>query len=111
MEFRELTDEQWGFIEPLLPPKAKMGRPRADDRKTMNGILYVLTTGCRWEDMPREYGSHKTAWRRHKELQEKGIWEKILREILNKGYEEKKVRLEEVALDSTTIEAKKGGRG
>jgi len=79
--FWELTDEQWSFIEPLLPPKAKTGRPRAGDRKSMNGILYVLTPGCQWQDMPRKYGSYKTAWRRHKELQEKGIWEKILREV------------------------------
>lgn len=47
MEFRELSQEQWEFITPLLPPKARTGRPRADDRKTLNGILYVLTTGCR----------------------------------------------------------------
>jgi transposase len=48
MEFRELSDEEWEVIKPLLPPKAKVGRPRADDRCIMNGILYVLITGCRW---------------------------------------------------------------
>jgi transposase len=48
MEFHELSDEEWEIIEPLLPPKAKVGRPRADDRMVLNGILYVLTTtGCR----------------------------------------------------------------
>jgi len=52
MEFRELSDEEWELIKPLLPPKAKTGRPRADDRRVLNGILYVLTTGCRWMDMP-----------------------------------------------------------
>ena len=39
----ELTDEQWERIRPLLPPPARTGRPRADDRK--NGILHVLRTG------------------------------------------------------------------
>ena len=33
MEFKEISDEQWQFIQPLLPPKARTGRPRADDRK------------------------------------------------------------------------------
>jgi transposase len=47
MAFKELRDEQWQFIQPPLPPKAHTGRPRADDRRTLNGILYVLTTGCR----------------------------------------------------------------
>ncbi len=67
MERKELTDEPWAWIEPLLPPKARTGRPRADDRKTLNGILYVLTTGCRWMDRPKAYGSYQTAWRRRKE--------------------------------------------
>src|SRR5690606_14032216 len=57
----ELTDEQWAVIEPLLPkPKPGPGRPPADPRKTLNGILYVLKTGCTWADMPRQYGSPTT---------------------------------------------------
>jgi transposase len=83
MGFQELTNEQWAFIEPLLPPKAKIGRPRVDDRKVINGILYVLVTGCRWCDIPRQYSAYPTAWRRHKELQEKTIWERIFRAFLD----------------------------
>jgi transposase len=50
---------------PLLPlPRKGRGRPRADGCQTLNGILYVLRTGCRWEDVPREYGSPATFWRR-----------------------------------------------
>ncbi len=46
MEFRELSDEEWEVVvKPLLPPR--VGRPRADDRMVLNGILYVLVTGCR----------------------------------------------------------------
>ncbi|MEM2405737.1 MAG: transposase [Candidatus Methanomethylicia archaeon] len=52
MEFRELSDEEWELIRPLLPPKAKTGRPRINDRLVINGILYVLVTGCRWMDIP-----------------------------------------------------------
>jgi len=64
MEFRELSDEEWELIKPLLPPKAKIGRPRADDRRVLNGILYVLATGCKWMDMPPKYGHYSTAFRR-----------------------------------------------
>ena len=57
----ELTDEQWAVIEPLLPkPKPGPGHLAADPRKTLNGILYVLKTGCTWADMPRQYGSPTT---------------------------------------------------
>jgi transposase len=50
-----------GVTVPLLTPRARVGRPRAGDRMVLNGILYVLTTVCRWCDMPIEYGSYKTA--------------------------------------------------
>jgi hypothetical protein len=61
MGVQELTDEPWAFIAPLLPPRAKTGRPRVDDRKVLNGILYVRVTGCRWCDRPRPYGADPTA--------------------------------------------------
>jgi transposase len=63
-EFREVSDGEWEVIRPFLPPRSSVGRPRADDRMVLNGILYVLTTGCRW----CKYGSYKTAWRRLQEL-------------------------------------------
>ncbi|WP_448601199.1 transposase [Thermoflexus hugenholtzii] len=66
--FRGLTDEPWAFLAPLQPPEAQTGRPRVDDRKVLNGILYVLVTGCWWRDRPREYGAYPTAWRRLQEL-------------------------------------------
>ncbi|WP_394296056.1 transposase [Methanothrix thermoacetophila] len=44
--YKELTDERWLFIKPLLPMQPAVGRKRADDRKTINGILYMLVTGC-----------------------------------------------------------------
>ena len=52
MKFRSLTDEQWEYIEPLLPPPEKEGKPRADARQTINAILYVLKTGIPWNDLP-----------------------------------------------------------
>jgi len=60
-----LTDRQWAFIRPRSP-RVGRGRPRADDRRTIEGILYVLITGCRWQDLPREHGSPTTVWRRLK---------------------------------------------
>jgi len=56
----ELTDAQWEALRPLLPPHNRRGRPRADDRRTLKGILSVWRTGCRWQDMPRRYKSPVT---------------------------------------------------
>ncbi|WP_416182781.1 transposase [Methanosarcina sp.] len=57
-----------------FPPQPKVGRKRINDRQTINGILYVLVTGCQWRDMPKQYGSYGTAWRRLKRWSEEGVW-------------------------------------
>jgi transposase len=50
-----LSDRQWEKIEPLLPPPRGFGRPRAEDRAVLEGILWVLRSGARWRDLPKEY--------------------------------------------------------
>lgn len=57
----DLTDEEWALVEPHLPPPTKGRRhPALDRREVMNAILYVLTTGCQWRQLPRDFPS-KTA--------------------------------------------------
>ncbi|WP_399167750.1 transposase, partial [Streptomyces sp. PsTaAH-130] len=55
----ELTDESWAVIEPLLAPP-RMGRPVRDRRQVVNGILWKLSTGAAWRDLPERYGPWKT---------------------------------------------------
>jgi len=110
MKFSDLTDEQWKLVEPYLPPRARTGRPRNDDRSTINGILYILITGCRWMDMPGKYGSYKTVWERHKKWSENGTWKRIMDSLVAKGYSEGKVNVDSLSIDSSTVPAKKGER-
>jgi len=102
MEFRELSDGEWDAIKPFLPPKARVGRPRADDRLTIDGILYVLITGCRWMDMPVRYGSYKTAWKGLKRWQAEGVWDRVFKALESMRSHDR------VAVDSSTVEAEKG---
>ncbi len=74
----------------------------ADDRRIINGILYVLTTGCRWMDMPIRYGSYKTAWRRLRRWQGEGVWDRIFRALASVRDHGR------VCVDSSTVEARKG---
>jgi transposase len=104
-----LTDRQWAFIWPLLPPPARTGRPRADDRRTVEGILYVLITGCRWQDLPRAYGAPTTVWRRLKRWGEVGIWERIWRAALAVLDGHGKLDWSMAFLDGSFVPAKKGG--
>jgi transposase len=57
---RLLTDAQWEKVQPLLPrPRSRQrgGRPRASDRKVLEGILWILRSGARWQDLPEEFPS------------------------------------------------------
>lgn len=101
---------QWDFIQPSLPPRAHTGRPRADGRMTINGILYVLMSGCRWMDTPSRYGSWKTVWERHKKWSEKGVWKKIMDLLVSHGYSNGSIHIDDdLSVDSSTVTAKKGG--
>jgi transposase len=104
-----LTDGQWAFMCPLLPPPARTGRPRADDRRTIEGILYILTTGCRWEDLPREYGAPTTVWRRLKRWGEEGVWQRIWRAALATLDGRGELDWSMACLDGSFASAKKGG--
>ena len=73
----ELSDDEWTVIEPLLPPQPSTGRRRADDRQTLNGILWVLGSGARWEDVPRRYGAASTCHARFRQWQEHGVWRRL----------------------------------
>ena len=75
----DLTDEQWALIEPHIPPTKsgtrKGGRPPADPRTTLNGLMYLAPSGCQWRTLPREFGPwptvnhHYRLWRRSGVLQ------------------------------------------
>ena len=103
-----MSDELWEFIEPLLPPRAREGKPRADDRQTINAILYVLKTGIPWNDLPKEYGDDVTAWRRLRGWDERGVWKRIMDALVAKGYSMEIVDMDSLSIDSDTIPAKKG---
>ena len=103
----DLTEPQWKLIQLLLPPPKPTGRPRADDRRTLNAILFVLRAGCRWEDLPERYGNHVTAWRRHRTWTEDGTWERLWRTFLAHLDAQDQVAWEQVLLDGTFVPAKK----
>ena len=108
MIHKEITDKQWKSIEKYLPKPARTGRPRCDDRTTINGILFVLTVGCRWEELPEKYGSKSTAHLRLQDWQELGVWKKILSSIIKSAHKSNKINLQKISIDSSSIPAKKG---
>ncbi|MDQ3521379.1 MAG: IS5 family transposase [Gemmatimonadota bacterium] len=108
MKDLKFTDDQWVILQPLLPPPARTGRPRADDRRTLEAILFVLKTGCRWRDLPREYGAPVTAWRRLRRWQEQGVWERVWRSMLSLLDAYGSLDWGTAFLDGSFVPAKKG---
>jgi transposase len=78
------------------------------DRQTINGILYILTTGCRWMDLPGRYGPKSTVHDRLKDWEKLGVWKKILDALISSNYLSGKLSIDRVAIDSTDVAAKKG---
>ena len=108
-----LTDKQWKKIEPHLPKQKKNkkgGRPLADNRKALEGILWVLWTGSQWRELPSEYLYYTTCWRRLKRWQKQGVFRKLWRIFLSQLNNKNRLRWEECYIDGTFIQAKKGGK-
>lgn len=107
----KLTDERWGKIAALLP-KSKIGkeggRPRADNRKVFEGILWVLRTGTPWGELPKEYASASTCWRRLKEWEEQDVWLRAWRTLLSELDKNEQLDWSEAFVDGSFAPAKKG---
>jgi|SRR5208283_4909483 len=110
-----VPDALWVRIEPLIPParaKPRGGRPPVGDRAALAGILFVLRTGIGWEYLPREMGcgSGMTCWRRLRDWQLAGVWERLHRALLDELGRADKIDWSRVSLDASSVRAKGGAR-
>lgn len=75
----ELTDAQWARLQPLLPPqRSATGRPATDHRLIFNAIVWRLSTGAPWRDLPERYGPWQTVYSRFRRWQQAGVWARVL---------------------------------
>jgi transposase len=112
MAWRRLTKQQWEAIRRHLPqPKAtsRGGRPRVEDRRCLEGILWILWTGAQWSELPRRYGSPSTCWRRLKQWEETGALLTLWRAFLAQLNDAQKLRGDECVADGSFMPAKQGG--
>ncbi len=108
-----LPDELWGELQPLLPPEkppGTPGRPVVPFRHVIDGILYILRTGCQWKALPREYGSGSTCHRRFQAWVQTGVFEKLWTVLLLRYDELRGIQWTWQSLDSAMVKAPLGGR-
>ena len=79
----ELSDAQWRRIEGLLPGRADtVGRTAADNRRFVNGVLWVLRSGARWHDLPERYGKYKSVHKRFGRWAASGVWDRVFSDLV-----------------------------
>ena len=111
----DLTDEQWAVVSPFIPEPPRRedgkGRPRVDNRKILDGILWILRTGAPWKDLPERYPPYQTCHRRFQEWVKAGVFEDILKALVKDMKERGDLDLTECFIDGTFVIAKKGPTG
>ena len=108
-----VSDDLWAIVAPLLPPeppKPKGGRPRVPDRACLTGIIFVLKSGIPWELLPQELGcgSGVTCWRRLRDWQHAGVWDRLHRTLLDCLGEAGQIDWSRACVDSASVPAKRG---
>ena len=112
----DVSDGLWERLEPLLPRRQRRfrypGRKPLDDRRVLQGILFVLHTGIGWEHLPQElgFGCGMTAWRRLRDWQEAGVWERLHAALLAELHAAGEIDWSRAIADSSHVQAKKGAR-
>ena len=107
-----LTDVQMARLQPFFPKSH--GKPRVDDRRVLNGIIFINRNGLRWCDAPKEYGPAKTLYNRWKRWGDKGIFARMMEGLASEAAVPKTVMIDATYLKAhrtaTSLRSKRGAR-
>lgn len=115
VNYFQVPDELWHSVKQHLPPAVERtgpGRPRASDRAVLNGIWYVLWTGCQWKAIAREWFgvSSSVIHQRFETWQEQGVFEGLMQAMVAFYQAARQVGWEWQSIDSKTAPAPLGGQ-
>lgn len=103
---KQLRDEQWDRIEPLVPGKAgDRGRTGVDNRMFIEAVLWIARTGSPWRDLPAEFGNWNSAYQRFARWSRAGVWHRVFASLAQER------RFREVFIDSTIVRAHQHAAG
>lgn len=109
----DVTQKQFELIEPILVSRKRTrGRPKADLYETLCGMLYVLSTGCRWRDLPHDFNVHySTCYRFFIKAVKDGRLKKIFEQLKHKANKKNLLHWRNAYLDASDVKSKKGANG
>jgi putative transposase len=107
-----ISDELWAIIEPILQefwPRKKEGRPPADWRRALEGIIFRMRSGCQWDQLPKEFGSKSTVHDWFQRWNKGGVMEQIWAKLVEHCQELGGVHWKWQSADGATGKARFGG--
>ena len=110
---KRVSDELWDEIRLILPsekPNNTIGRPAVSFRKVLDGILYVLRTGCQWKMLPKEFGSGSTCHRRFQQWSISKVFQRLWSRLLKVYDGIVAIQWKWQSLDSISVKAPLGGK-
>ncbi len=98
----DVSEPEWAIIGPLLPPeRGRWGRPAQDNRRFLNGMLWILRTGSPWRDLPESYGKWISVYQRFRRWAEQGVWDALLETLVELGLTDDWMHM----MDTTSVRA------
>jgi transposase len=111
----EQTDEQWTIIHPLIPEPPRHAdrrdRPWRDAREVLNGIIWILHSGARWQDLPERFPPYQICQRRFQQWSRDGTRRQVLEALAADLRERGELDVSKCFIDGTSVVAKKRGLG
>jgi transposase len=114
-QLRDLTDTQWAILDQLIPEPEKRkdgrGRPWRGRREVLNGVLYILSTGAPWIDLPERYQPYQTCHRRFQQWARSGVMRGVLEALAGDLHRRGGFHFNEAFMDGSFAPAKRGRAG
>lgn len=107
----ELPDAVLDLVADIFSESRRNGRPRADDRLMLNGVLWVLCSGAAWRDMPERFGPWSTVYQRFRDWRNRGTFDQMLKRLHIRLNEQGLIDLETWIIDSTAVRATRTSSG
>ena len=107
----QLSDDQWQLLQDLLPQNGNRGGQWKDHRLMIDGILWALSDGGRWRNVPDRFGPWQSVYDRFRNWTRKGLWDKILRRLQARKMHSGAIDWELFCIDGSVVRAHQSAAG